>query len=81
MAITHELIAVTGEYTNKDGQTKTRFQKCGVAMDNKKGGISLLIEALPIKFDGWLHMRLPLPKDGSKEPVNNVVDVDDDIGF
>ena len=43
MAVTHELIAVTGEYKTKDGQVKTRFQKVGVAMDNKKGGTSLLI--------------------------------------
>lgn len=62
MAITHELIAVTGEYKTKDGQVKTSFQKVGVAMENAKGGTSLLIEALPIKFDGWIHMRLPTAK-------------------
>jgi hypothetical protein len=86
MAITHELIAVTGEYKTKDGQVKTRFQKCGVAMENKKGGTSLLIEALPINFDGWLHMRLPSEKNGNKnvsqdQDPTNFEAMEDDIPF
>ncbi len=85
MAVTHELIAVTGEYKTKDGQTKTRFQKVGVAMDNKKGGTSLLIESLPINFDGWIHMRLPMEKDGNvtkgKEQEVTFDDIKDDIPF
>jgi hypothetical protein len=84
MAITHELIAVTGEYKTKTGEVKTKFQKCGVAMDNKKGGTSLLIEALPVNFDGWLHMRLPSPKtsgnNASQDPTNFEV-MEDDIPF
>lgn len=86
MAVTHELIAVTGEYKTKDGQVKTRFQKVGVAMDNKKGGTSLLIEALPINFDGWIHMRLPTVKDGNDnvaQTATNVAnnDFDENIPF
>jgi hypothetical protein len=85
MAVTHELIAVTGEYKTKDGQSKTRFQKVGVAMENKKGGTSLLIESLPINFDGWIHMRLPMEKDGnaSKGKGQEVTfdDIESDIPF
>lgn len=62
MAITHDLIAKTGEYTNANGETKARWQKVGVAMNNKQGGISLLIESIPVNFDGWLTMREPQPK-------------------
>ena len=46
MAITHDLIAKAGEY-QKDGETKTRWHKVGVAMTNKSGGTALLIESLP----------------------------------
>ena len=31
MAITHDLIAKTGEYTNANGETKARWQKIGRA--------------------------------------------------
>jgi hypothetical protein len=65
MAITHDLIAKAGEYTSKEGETKVRWHKCGVAMDTKTGGVALNIESLPVNFDGWLQMRTPLPKDGA----------------
>ena len=65
MAITHDLIAKTGEYVNKEGETKARWTKVGVAMNNKQGGISLLIESIPVNFDGWVTMREPQPKDGA----------------
>ena len=65
MAITHDLIAKTGEYVNKEGETKARWTKVGVAMSNKQGGTSLLIESIPVNFDGWVTMREPQPKDGA----------------
>jgi hypothetical protein len=68
MAITHDLIAKTGEYTNAAGETKARWTKVGVAMSNKQGGTSLLIESIPVNFDGWVTMREPQPKqDGGSE--------------
>lgn len=62
MAITHDLIAKTGEYTNANGETKARWTKVGVAMSNKQGGTSLLIESIPVNFDGWVTMREPQPR-------------------
>ena len=62
MAITHDLIAKTGEYTNAAGETKARWTKVGVAMSNKQGGTSILIESIPVNFDGWVTMREPQPK-------------------
>ena len=70
MAITHDLIAKTGEYTNANGETKARWQKVGVAMSNKQGGTSLLIESIPVNFDGWVTMREPQPKDGAGSSSN-----------
>jgi hypothetical protein len=34
-------------------------------MSNKQGGTSLLIESIPVNFDGWVTMREPQPKDGA----------------
>ena len=65
MAITHDLIAKTGEYVNKEGETKARWTKVGVAMSNKQGGTSILIESIPVNFDGWVTMREPQPKDAA----------------
>ena len=79
MAITHDLIAKAGEYTSKDGETKVRWHKCGVAMDTKNGGVALNIESLPVNFDGWLQMRTPLPKDGAPRKAGNVVDEDESL--
>jgi hypothetical protein len=70
MAITHDLIAKTGEYTNAAGETKARWQKVGVAMSNKQGGTSLLIESIPVNFDGWVTMREPQAKDGAGSSSN-----------
>jgi len=70
MAITHDLIAKTGEYVNKEGETKARWTKVGVAMSNKQGGTSLLIESIPVNFDGWVTMREPQPKDGAVSSSN-----------
>lgn len=82
MAITHDLIAKAGEYTNKDGEVKVRWHKCGVAMDTKNGGIALNIESLPVNFDGWLQMRTPLPKDGAPRKSADVADeLDESIPF
>jgi len=72
MAITHDLISKAGEYTTKDGETKVRWHKCGVAMDTKNGGIALNIESLPINFDGWIQMRTPLPKNEGNVNKTNI---------
>jgi hypothetical protein len=70
MAITHDLIAKTGEYKNANGETKARWTKVGVAMSNKQGGTSLLIESIPVNFDGWVTMREPQPKDGANSSAS-----------
>ena len=80
MAIKFDLISKAGEYTNKDGETKVRWHKCGVAIDTKDGGLALNIESLPINFDGWMQMKTPLPKDG-KYSKPSVEDDSDGIPF
>lgn len=89
MAITHDVIATNGEYTTKQGDVKTRFHKCGVAMLNNKGETSILIESLPTNFNGWLTLKVPKPKDAAAgqptanaaEPEAGFDNMEDDIPF
>tara|TARA_R110000823_G_scaffold264996_1_gene385023 strand:+ start:252 stop:509 length:258 start_codon:yes stop_codon:yes gene_type:complete len=85
MAITHDLIAKGETYTNKDGEEKVKWIRCGVAMDTKNGGVALKIESLPVNFDGWLQMREPLPKDSYKpnqaKSGQSINDHESDIPF
>jgi hypothetical protein len=65
MAIKYELSAVTGSYTNKSGEEKKSYVRCGVIMETKKGGLVAKLEALPVNFDGWIFMNEPKPREHS----------------
>jgi hypothetical protein len=54
-----DLIAVVGEYTDAQGNTKKRFSKVGTLWD-KGQGISLKIDHIPVNWDGWLSAKPPL---------------------
>lgn len=87
MAITHDVIATNGEYTTKDGEAKTRFHKCGIAMLNKKGETSIFLESLPTNFNGWLTLKVPKAKGENnsapqaQEPEAGFDSMEDDIPF
>jgi hypothetical protein len=89
MAIKWELSAITGTYTNKAGEEKKSYVRCGVVMETKKGGLVAKLEALPVNFDGWLFMNEPRPKE-SEAPMKQVTqppnggkfdDMADDVPF
>lgn len=42
MAKKYDLVVKTGEYTDRDGQTKGRFKNVGVVMDGQNGPYILL---------------------------------------
>ena len=63
MAIVYELFAKAGEYTNKEGEQKVRWHKCGVVIESRNGGMAANIESLPTNFDGWLQIKPPRPKE------------------
>lgn len=42
MAKKYDLVVKTGEYTDRDGQTKARFKNVGVVMDGQNGPYILL---------------------------------------
>lgn len=66
MGIKYEVIAKAGTYES-NGETKTRWHKCGVVLESSKG-LSLKLESLPIVFDGWLNLWEPKAKEDAPAP-------------
>ena len=63
MSIQYEVMASTGSYTDKNGQEKKRWVKCGVVMSTKTGGLALKMETMPVGGDGWFSLFEPKPRD------------------
>ena len=74
MGILHEVVAVTGTYTNKDGEEKKRYTKLGVVMDTKNGPM-LKLESVPVGWDGWAYLNEPQAKD--ERPKAKPADTDE----
>ena len=54
----YDVVAITGEYTDRQGNTKKRYLNCG-AIFEKDGKFSLKLEALPVGSDGWFGLYPP----------------------
>ncbi|MCO6445007.1 MAG: hypothetical protein J5J04_13070 [Anaerolineae bacterium] len=77
MAIKYELMAKAGTYTDRDGNEKARWTKCGILME-RDGRTSIKLEALPVNFDGWLSCFEPKPRDDKPaKPQSRKPDFDD----
>lgn len=77
-----DLIAVTGEYTNANGEKKKRYQKVGSFFD-KDGNMSIKLDSVPVgNWDGWLSIKPPLdntrqnPQPSRGKRSNDFDDVD-----
>ena len=62
-----EVTAITGKYTDSNGQEKSRYQTIGVVIESKNG-LMLKMEAVPIGWDGWAYLNEPKPRDGQQAP-------------
>jgi len=49
MGIKYDCIVKNGTYTDKSGNEKNRWQKIGVCVDTKQGGLAIKLEAIPVK--------------------------------
>lgn len=82
MPVKYEVAASTGTYTDKNGQEKRRWTKCGVVMETDKG-LSLKLEVIPVESNGWFSLFEP--KERSEQPVElsnkTLAEVEDDIPF
>lgn len=84
MGIKYELTAKTGTYTDKDGNEKTRYARCGVVLEGKDGRLSIKVESLPVAFDGWLNCWEPEKKDAkptTSKRTAKPADYSDEIPF
>jgi hypothetical protein len=73
--IKKEITAIVGQYTNKEGQTKNRYQRIGSIIDTRNGEM-LKLDVIPLKengWDGWAYLNDPKPYEGKQTK-----DLDDD---
>lgn len=65
MKKTHNLVAVTGTYTDGQGQEKKRYVTIGAAFEREDGSMSLKIESIPVGSDwnGWVNLYEPRQQD------------------
>lgn len=82
MPVVYELTASTGTYTDRDGNEKRRWMKCGVVIE-KNGRLSAKIEGLPVNFDGWLNLFEPREQEQSRQQPRRSRDddMDQDVPF
>lgn len=75
-----EITIIAGQYTNKDGQKKNRYQRIGSVIETKNGDM-LKLDQLPLidgGWNGWAYINDPRQDDApqQKRQAN-----DDDIPF
>jgi hypothetical protein len=86
MAITKEIRAITGTYTDREGNEKKSYATIGRIMTTNKGGEMIKLDTVPVNWDGWAYLQDPKPreaKEGGKangyQPGNDAPE--DDIPF
>ena len=81
--VTKEITVITGQYTNKDGQQKNRYQRIGSVIDTKNGEM-LKIDVIPLKdggWDGWAYLNEPRPREDQPRQQRSGVDDMEDVPF
>lgn len=54
----YNVVAITGKYTNRQGEEKNRYVTIGAVIQTDKG-MSLRLEAVPVGWDGWAGLYEP----------------------
>ena len=89
---THDIVATIGTYTDREGNEKKRFNKCGAAFTNDDGNLSIKIDAMPVspEWNGWLSLyekkefdnqASSRPQPARQQPVAAAADDGDEIPF
>ncbi len=74
------VVAVTGKYTNKDGQEKNSYMTIGSVLETKNGPM-LKIESVPVGWNGWAYLNEPDKDTKAPAKRGSVADMDSDIPF
>ena len=83
-----DIVSPAGKYI-KDGEEKTRWQKCGGLFQNERGQFRIKLEAIPVNMhetNGWFSVfekdnkQQPQQQSGFRQPapVQQQFDPDDD---
>jgi len=75
-----EITIIAGQYTNKDGQKKNRYQRIGSVIETKNGDM-LKLDQLPLidgGWNGWAYINDPRQDDA---PQQRSAIKDDDVPF
>jgi hypothetical protein len=82
MAIKWYVKAPVSEYTDKNGDSKKRYQTIGIVTETKKGDLMMKLEMIPLlgMKDGslWAYLNVPEEKD---ESASKSAPMPDDIPF
>ena len=65
MSVKYEVTAITGKYTDRDGNEKSRYAKLGVVIEGRNGPM-LKIESIPVGWDGWAYLNEPRDREQPK---------------
>lgn len=87
MPAKYEVSAVSGKYTDREGNEKNRYVRMGVVIEGKHGPM-LKIESIPVGWDGWAYLNEPRERDAkpaARQASNSAPqpadDPNDDIPF
>jgi len=78
-----EITIVSGKYTNKDGQEKSRYQRIGSMIETKNGPM-LKIDSIPVVeggWSGWAYLNDPKPQEGYAKKSSHNDSFDSDVPF
>jgi hypothetical protein len=73
-----EITIIAGQYKNKDGATKNRYQRIGSIIETKNGDM-LKLDQLPLidgGWNGWAYLNDPRQDDAPKRRND-----EDDVPF
>lgn len=76
MAKVYDVVASMGEYQDRDGNTKVRWQNCGAIFETKNG-LALKLDAIPAgnSWEGWFKLFEPKTQQaGSKANQGRATD-------
>ena len=64
----YEAVATVGEYTDRNGDKKKRYQNVGTVFENEDGRLSLKLDAIPVgpEWSGWISFFEPKSRDGQE---------------
>lgn len=66
MSVKYEVSAITGTYTDREGNEKKRYAKLGVVLETKHG-LMLKLETTPVNWEGFAYLNEPKPREEGQQ--------------